>query len=293
LYLEWAPEDIFDTSNVVNTENEVKDQPEEPPKEPEEVPEENSTIFVKNLNFSTNEDDLRNHFSRIGKVFSAKIAMKKSSEGLLSMGYGFIQFYKAKHAKEAVKKLQNSELDEHKLEIKLSNRTTYQQNEISATASRTKSDKGKKQTGSKICVKNIPFEATVNDIQKIFSVYGQIKSVRLPKKLTGSSTFRGFGFVDFVAKEDAKRAFEVLSHSTHLYGRPLVLEWAKDDSNADELIDNTEGKKVGAKIARYFGSSNQGPASKRLKKSEFMDELDKLSSSKSGQANDDLDGDAE
>lgn len=36
------------------------------------------------------------------------------------------------------------------------------------------------------------------------SVFGQIKSVRLPKKLTGSSSYRGFGFVDFVLKEDAK-----------------------------------------------------------------------------------------
>lgn len=41
-----------------------------------------------------------------------------------------------------------------------------------------------------------------------------------------TSHHRGFGFVDFASKSDAKKAFEALCHSTHLYGRRLVLEWA-------------------------------------------------------------------
>lgn len=33
-----------------------------------------------------------------------------------------------------------------------------------------------------------------------------------------------------------------------------MLEWAKEDSNSDELL-NQEVKQVGAKMARYFGST--------------------------------------
>jgi RNA recognition motif. (a.k.a. RRM, RBD, or RNP domain) len=40
-------------------------------------PEPNSTIFVKNLNFDTTDLALRDHFSKIGPIFSATIATKK------------------------------------------------------------------------------------------------------------------------------------------------------------------------------------------------------------------------
>lgn len=42
---------------------------------------------------------------------------------LLSMGYGFVQFLKKADAKEALKNLQNSQLDGHHLELKMSTRT--------------------------------------------------------------------------------------------------------------------------------------------------------------------------
>ena len=53
-----------------------------------------------------------------------------------------------------------------------------------------------------------------------------IKSVRLPTKFDG--THRGFGFVDFLTKQEAQNAFESLG-ATHLYGRHLVLEWAHEE----------------------------------------------------------------
>lgn len=49
-------------------------------------------------------------------------------------------------------------------------------------------------------------------------------------KMGGTGTHRGFGFVEFNSKHDAEKAFESLSPSTHLYGRRLVLEWAKLDT---------------------------------------------------------------
>ena len=36
------------------------------------------------------------------------------------------------------------------------------------------------------------------------SSFGLIKSVRLPKKMAGTGTHRGFAFVDFTTKQDAK-----------------------------------------------------------------------------------------
>ncbi|KAH7637908.1 rna-binding protein 19-like protein [Dermatophagoides farinae] len=216
LYLEWAPEDIFSGSSAKSSDKSIDVVDEKPE---EIIIEDGSTIFVKNLNFDTTEEDFRQYFEdKIGPVHTATIATKKTAKGILSMGYGFIQFYKSKMAKEAIKKLQNSTLDGHPIEIKLSNRTTTSKTNQTAMVKSFsgKNRSGQKQTGSKICVKNIPFEATVEDVRKIFSSFGQIKSVRIPKKLAGSSQYRGFGFVDFVTKEDAKRAFDALSASAKM-----------------------------------------------------------------------------
>jgi multiple RNA-binding domain-containing protein 1 len=72
-----------------------------------------------------------------------------------------------------------------------------------------------------------------------FRVFGELKAVRLPRKMVGTGPHRGFGFVDYVTKSDAKRAFEALCQSTHLYGRRLVLEWAAPEESVEELRKRT------------------------------------------------------
>uniref|UniRef100_A0A8C4QMW7 RRM domain-containing protein n=1 Tax=Eptatretus burgeri TaxID=7764 RepID=A0A8C4QMW7_EPTBU len=127
-------------------------------------------------------------------------------------------------------------VDEHQLELKISER-----------ASRTDSNllhgrhiqKATKQKTSKILVRNIPFQTKKHEVQELFSAFGEIKMVRLPKKMSGSGMHRGFGFVDFLTRRDAKKAMEALCHSTHLYGRRLVLEWAKDEDGLDALRRKT------------------------------------------------------
>lgn len=43
-----------------------------------------------------------------------------------------------------------------------------------------------------------------------YRVFGELKYVRLPKKLSGTGTHRGFAFVDFLTKQDAKVVFILL-----------------------------------------------------------------------------------
>lgn len=58
---------------------------------------------------------------------------------------------------------------------------------------------------------------------RLFSAYGQLKSVRLPRKMDNST--RGFAFLDFATRRDAESAFSAMEH-VHLLGRHLVLQWA-------------------------------------------------------------------
>ncbi|OCT98151.1 hypothetical protein XELAEV_18010381mg [Xenopus laevis] len=101
-------------------------------------------------------------------------------------------------AQEALWLLQHCTVDEHQGEIKLSERAISSKKQIS-----------KKQQSSKILVRNVPFQATVREIRELFSTFGELKTVRLPKKMVGTGTRCGFGFVDFVTKQDAKKKKKV------------------------------------------------------------------------------------
>lgn len=114
------------------------------------------------------------------------------------MGYGFVKYKKASDANEAIKQLQNHKLDGHNLELKFSNRTVN----VSNNSSRNKQAKQPNEKSSKIMVRNIPFEAKTKEIEELFRVFGELKYVRLPKKIDGAH--RGFGFVDFITISDAQ-----------------------------------------------------------------------------------------
>uniref|UniRef100_G3P4J4 Probable RNA-binding protein 19 n=1 Tax=Gasterosteus aculeatus aculeatus TaxID=481459 RepID=G3P4J4_GASAC len=222
LYLEWAPVGVFLAARPVPVEQ--KDDEEE-----ESAP--GSTLFIKNVNFSTKEEKLQETFSKCGKITSCTISKKKDKTGrMLSMGYGFVQYQSAEAAQKALRQLQHITVDDHQLELKISETTDM---------SRKKRQDEKKQTGSKILVRNVPFQATVREIRELFCTFGELKTVRLPKKAAGSGNHRGFGFIDFLTKQDAKKAFAALCHSTHLYGRRLVLEWAEAEETVETLRRKT------------------------------------------------------
>ncbi|XP_023933162.1 probable RNA-binding protein 19, partial [Lingula anatina] len=276
LYLEWAPVGVFTApaqeqnqatgegkESVESSEMTGEENPRLADKEEEEdeeaVNEPGSTLFVKNLNFDTTDEGLKQFFSSVGKVKVATVAKKKDMKkpgNFLSMGYGFVEFRGKPDAMKALKQLQHNKLDGHSVELKISERTTLQKQPTSS-----KKSASKKQTSTKVLIRNIPFEASLKEIRELFSTFGEIKSVRLPKKLSGTGSHRGFGFVDFLSKQDAKRAFNALCHSTHLFGRRLVLEWADTEETVEQLRKKT---------AEHF---HEDVPRKKKKKSDLMEDL--------------------
>ena len=290
IYLEWAPVDIFEgdaeekaklereeaeeqeaeekkrrKSEKKNNDNEDEEEEEEEEDDNEDSYEPNATLFVKNLSFETNEATLQKLFSKQGKC-KASIARKIApNKEYLSMGYGFVKFKRASEANEAIKQLQDHSLDGHRLELKFSNRIVNVSDQAASASSRKAA--GAAATGknaadvksSKLLVRNIPFEAKAKEIEELFRVFGQLKYVRLPKKVDGAH--RGFGFVDFVTISDARRAYDALSHSTHLFGRRLVLEWAAPEQNQD------------VEVLRMREEQLAGPSNKRLRKSKLIEDL--------------------
>ena len=234
LYLEWAPDGMIKLKPNTKDDTTKDDTVEDDDDITADSSTEGATVFVKNLNFKTDDEELKTFFSKCGSVFGATIAKKhntKDPSTPLSMGFGFVEYKTYSDASKAIKQLQHKLLDGHQLELKLSHKRITKNPEQQQSESK---DSHKLQETSKLLVRNVPFEATSKELKEVFGTFGELKTLRLPKKLGKKSGHRGFAFVEYVTKHDAKRAFDSLHYSTHLYGRRLVLEWAGlDDTVAD------------------------------------------------------------
>lgn len=183
------------------------------------------SLFVKNLSFNTNQAGLSSIFSSLTGYKFARVQTKPDPHqpgAQLSMGFGFVGFDSKQSAQSAIEARQGSVLDGHAIELQFAQRG--KEDDDQAQSGKRPSE-GK---GSKLIVKNLPFEATRNELRELFSAYGTLKSVRLPKKVDRQT--RGFAFVEFATSREANQAFAQLQHS-HLLGRHLVLQWAQSDSH--------------------------------------------------------------
>lgn len=71
--------------------------------------EQTTSLYIKNLSFSTTEETLQDLFNTVGKLRSVTIAKKKDpkdSGKMLSMGFGFVEFWDKESAVKALKKYQ-------------------------------------------------------------------------------------------------------------------------------------------------------------------------------------------
>ncbi len=131
-------------------------------------------------------------------------------------------------------------LQAHTLAVKASHRG------LDAAEERKRDEQAKKATGhgTKIVIKNLPFEASKKDVRALFGNYGQLRGVRIPQKFGGS---RGFAFADFASRKDAENALNAL-RSTHLLGRRLVLDFAEADAVDPEEEIAKMAKKIGGQV---------------------------------------------
>jgi multiple RNA-binding domain-containing protein 1 len=265
LYLEWAPLGLIDLKKATATtankpaassssSSSANNQEPSSSTTTADNLEEFSSLFIKNLNFSTSEEALKAHVLRLGVQGLRTVVIQKKFKGssVLSQGFGFVEFRNAHFAQDALQRLDGSLLDSHKLEVKASDKRL-----TAAPAAEVRGHLDKSKQSSKLVVRNLAFQATKTELRQLFSAFGTVKTVRIPKKMGGNH--RGFAFVDFATGQEAANAMAALKN-THLYGRHLVIEWAKaeDDDNGDgEDAEEKAARKRAVGDAKVLNAVNQ------------------------------------
>lgn len=81
-------------------------------------------IFVANLNFKVQEEDLRETFEAYGEVDSARIITDRNTGR--SKGFGFVEMSNADDASKAIEELNDREMDGRNLVVKVAEERTEQ-----------------------------------------------------------------------------------------------------------------------------------------------------------------------
>ncbi len=206
-----------------------------------------SSLFVRNLNFSTTTEQLATAFSSLAGFVAARVKTKpdpKRPGQVLSMGYGFVEFRSKADAAGACQAMDGHILHGHTLMVQASHRGTQD-----AAAEQRATDQARRlaaNRGSKLVIKNVPFEASRKDLRTLLGTYGQLQAVRMPKKF-GNNATRGYAFAEFVTAREAVAAMTAL-RNTHLLGRRLVIDFAEAEAvDAEEEIAKMQ-KKVGSQV---------------------------------------------
>ncbi|KAI1104609.1 RNA-binding domain-containing protein [Jackrogersella minutella] len=221
---------------------------------------ESTSLFIKNLHWDTTTEELANEFKHLEGFISVQVKTKKDPKKpgqVLSMGFGFISFANKTAAEAALKVMDGHSLRSHKLQVRASHRGR------DAAEERRQEDNAKKAANqrTKIVIKNVPFQTTKKDIRVLLSTYGQLKSVRIPKKFNATS--KGFAFAEFVSPKEAESAMLALQ-DTHLLGRRLILQYAEAEAiDPEEEIAKMQ-KKVGGQTSKVALQQLTGGGRRRV-----------------------------
>ena len=273
LYLEFAPEGLIspeskESNNKFENKEIIDINEDEEEKKDDDinlVEGQGKILFVKNLDFSTNEKQLKKFFEKKDYIVKKVEIAKHLKEGKnVSSGFGFVELKDEKMVLKAMKNLQGALLGGHslKLSISKSNNNDTKNNELLKMKRKRETKyndydyEDENVSNNKLLIKNLAFEANKEELRKLFKVYGQVKNLRLPTKIDGGH--RGFAFIEFMSHEEAQKAFKELQN-THFYGRKIVIEWAKQESTIEEIREKTS-KKANAINIKTHSTQSKGKA---------------------------------
>ncbi len=74
-------------------------------------------IYVSNLSFNVQDEDLRQHFGDYGEVSSAKIIMDKETNR--SRGFGFVEMADESAGHKAIKELDGTQIDGRPIRVSI------------------------------------------------------------------------------------------------------------------------------------------------------------------------------
>ncbi|PQQ05871.1 polyadenylate-binding protein 4-like isoform X1 [Prunus yedoensis var. nudiflora] len=179
-----------------------------------------TNLYVKNLDEDVTEDLLEEKFSLYGRVDSLAI-MKDANRK--SRGFGFVNFESQEEAKKAIEAMNGALLGTKHLFVGRAQKKAEREKLLNCKNEMLNSPIEKLRS-SNLYVKNLAEYVDNKKLEKHFSAFGKIESVKVMCYDNGRS--KGFGFVCFSTPEEAVKALNTLN-GTIFEGRKLYVAVAQ------------------------------------------------------------------
>jgi polyadenylate-binding protein len=179
-----------------------------------------NNLFVKCIPKKFTNEDLKSLFSSCGEIVSAVI-IKERAEDKENKGFGFVCFKRAEDAKTAEEKLKNAQIEGQSLHV-------CRALPLEEHRKKMREERFKLFKDCNVYVKNLPDDINDETLKNEFGRFGHVISARVmlePRQdpATGNTEMKskGYGFVCFSNKEEAKKAVQGVAEQ-QLFGRTVV-----------------------------------------------------------------------
>jgi polyadenylate-binding protein len=180
-----------------------------------------TNVFVKNLEESVSDEELKAMFAEFGTVNSCIIMRDDDGK---SKGFGFVNFEAPEQAAAAVQDLNGKDVNGKELFVGRAQKKAEREAMLRAKFEELRAERIAKYQGMNLYVKNLHDDIDDDALRTEFSQFGTITSAKV--MMDGAAKSRGFGFVCYASPEEATRAVTEMN-GRMIKGKPIYVALAQ------------------------------------------------------------------
>ncbi|KAH0508306.1 RNA-binding protein 28 [Microtus ochrogaster] len=185
------------------------------------------TLFVGRLPPSARSEQLEELFSQVGPVKQCFVVTEKGSKAC--RGFGYVTFSMLEDVQRALKEITTFEGCKINVTVakkKVKNKSKEKKNNENSESPKKEPKLKKAKVADKkarLIIRNLSFKCSEDDLKTVFTPYGTVLEVNIPRKPDGK--MRGFAFVQFKNLLEAGKALKGMNMKA-IKGRTVAVDWA-------------------------------------------------------------------
>ncbi|CAO2602951.1 RNA-binding protein 28, partial [Lemmus lemmus] len=217
------------------------------------------TLFVGRLPPSARSEQLEELFSQVGPVKQCFVVTEKGSKAC--RGFGYVTFSMLEDVQRALKEITTFEGCKINVTVakkKLKNKSKEKKKKENSESPKKEPKPKKAKVADKkarLIIRNLSFKCSEDDLKTVFTPYGTVLEVNIPRKPDGK--MRGFAFVQFKNLLEAGKALKGMNMKA-IKGRTVAVDWAvaKDKYKDTQAACAPDEKKNSERERKESGKKN-------------------------------------